>query len=346
MRTASPPSKARPTRRRFKLIISLFIIGCLPPLAPSVTLAETPPDAQLARFTYSQYHMGVDTRLVVYAPDEKTAIDACAAAFKRIAALDSIMSDYQQKSELNRLCQKSGGPPVRVSEELFLVLKRAQEVSKLSDGAFDVTAGPIIRLWRAARKAKKLPTQAEIDNTRKLVGWKKMVLNEKARTVRLAVKGMQLDLGGIAKGYADDEAQRVLKQHGVTRALVEMGGDIVVSDPPPGKEGWTIRVPNAGDDKGTADLPFANCAISTSGDTIQFAIIDGRRYSHIVDPRTGQALTNRVQVTLIAKDGLTSDPLTKTLIIYPERREKLLAAYPGTQAFVKVLPLDAEVSGS
>jgi hypothetical protein len=150
---------------------------------------------------------------------------------------------------------------------------------------------------------------------------------------------MKLDLGGIAKGYAADAAQHVLQKHGITCALVELGGDIVVSGPPPGTEGWTIRVPNAGDDQGPTDLKIAHRAISTSGDTEQFAVIGGRRYSHVVDPRTGQALTNRVQVTVTAPDGLTSDPLSTALsVLGKEDHSKLLRAYPGTTAYVKLLP--------
>ncbi len=285
--------------------------------------------------------MGVDARLVVYAPDRTNAEDACAAAFARIAALDTIMSDYRRDSELTRLCEKAGGPPVRVSPELFRVLQRAQEVSRLSGGAFDVTAGPLIRLWRQARKSAVLPDAKELARTRRLVGWKKMRLDPKARTVHLTVPGMKLDLGGIAKGYAGDEAQRVLKKHGISHALVEMGGDLVMTGPPPGKEGWTVRVPNAGTDQGPADLQFSNCAVSTSGDTIQFTVINGRRYSHVVDPRTGQALTNRVQVTVVAPDGFTSDPLSTTLSVLGDASPApLLKAYPGTRTYVRVLPAD------
>src|SRR5262249_17738235 len=155
--------------------------------------------------------------------------------------------------------------------DLFRVLQRAQEVAQRSGGAFDVTVGPLVALWRQARKTAVLPDPAALERARRLVGWKKLRLDERARTAQLTVRGMQLDLGGIAKGYADDEAQRVLKQHGITRALVELGGDIVVSGPPPGTEGWTIRVPNAGDEDGPAGAPralrFADRAISTSGDT-------------------------------------------------------------------------------
>lgn len=317
------------------------MVGCL--LALSLSSAAAPASDALTRYTYTQYHMGVDARLVVYAPSQAAAEDAGAAAFARIAALDSIMSDYQPRSELMRLCARAGGSPVRVSPELFLVLRRAQEVSRRSGGAFDVTAGPVIALWRQARKTGTLPDPAELQRAQKRVGWEKVRLDEKARTVRLAVPGMKLDLGGIAKGYAADEAQRVLKQHGIMSALVQLGGDIVVSGAPPGTEGWTVRVPNAGTDQGPADLHFSNCAISTSGDTVQFTVIGGRRYSHVVDPRTGQALTNRVQVTLIAPDGLTSDPLSTTFgVLGGEDHRKLLQAYPGTKVHVRVLPIDEE----
>lgn len=283
--------------------------------------------------------MGIDARLVVYAPDRPAAERACTAAFARIAALDTIMSDYRPDSELMRLCARAGGPAVKVSPDLFIVLRRAQQVSRESAGAFDVTVGPLIQLWRKARKTSVLPEPAEIEHARSLVGWQKVKLDEKAHTVRLTVPGMKLDLGGIGKGYAGDAAQKVLKQQGITRALVEMGGDIVVTDPPPGAEGWTIRVPNAGDDKGPADLHLANRAISTSGDTEQFVVIGGKRYSHIVDPRTGQALTSRVEVSVLAPNGLTSDPLSKVVsILGVEERTKLLKAYPGTTAYVRVLP--------
>lgn len=289
--------------------------------------------------------MGVDARVIVYAPDQPTAEDACAAAFARIAALDSIMSDYRRDSELMRLCDRAGGPPVKVSDDLFLVLRRSQEVAKHSDGAFDITVGPLIGLWRQARKSAVLPDPAALARARKLVGWQKLRLNERTHTARLTTPGMKLDLGGIAKGYAADEAQKVLKKHGISHALVELGGDIVVTDPPPGAEGWKIRVPNAGDDQGPADLLFANRAISTSGDTEQYKVIAGKRYSHVVEPRTGQALTSRVQVTLTAADGLTSDPLSTALsILGRDGREKLLKAYPGTKAFVRVLSLGEETT--
>jgi len=281
--------------------------------------------------------MGVDARLVVYAPDKATAENACSAAFERIAALDTMMSDYRKNSELNNLSDQAGGPAVHVSPELFKVLARAQEVSSRSNGMFDVTVGPVVQLWRKARKTAILPKPEEIEHARSLVGWQKLTLDKVSQTVKLAIPGMRLDLGAIAKGYADDEAQAVLKKFGITRALVDMGGDIVVSGPPPGTKGWTIEVPNAGTKHGVVKIPIANCAISTSGDTEQFVIIGGVRYSHVVNPHTGMALTTRVEVTIITKDGLTADPVSTALtLLSASDRKKLLKFYPGTKLYVRI----------
>jgi thiamine biosynthesis lipoprotein len=147
---------------------------------------------------------------------------------------------------------------------------------------------------------------------------------------------MRLDLGGIGKGYADDCAQTVLKQYHISRALVEAGGDIVVSDPPPGQEGWRIEVANADPTAKAPVLLFSHVGVSTSGDTEQFVEIGGRRYSHILDPRTGQALTDRIQVTIVARDGLTSDGLsTAVSVLGPEKGEALVQTYPGTRAYIR-----------
>lgn len=310
-------------------------------LCGSLAPANAKPLGDLSRFTYSEYHMGVDARIVVYAPSESQAQTACAAAFQRIADLDSIMSDYRKDSELMRLCDRAGGPPVRVSKDLFTVLRRGREISQRSGGAFDMTVGPLVALWRKARKSAALPSPAELQEARSLVGWRMLELNARAQSVQLRKPGMRLDLGGIAKGYACDEAQKVLKRNGIDRALVEMGGDIVVSKAPPETKGWTIRVPSAG-----KDLPFSNCAVSTSGDSAQSVVIGGVRYSHVVDPRTGTALTNRVEVTVVARDGLTSDPLSTTLTVMGEgERARMLRYYRGSRATMRTLSLNTPAGG-
>lgn len=285
--------------------------------------------------------MGVDVRFVVFAQNKASAETACAAAFERFAQLDTVMSDYRDNSELSQLCARAGSGPVKVSPELFRVLARAQELASRSEGAFDITCSPVVRLWRTARKTHVLPAEVDLNAAMKLVGWKKLTLNPVSRTAALAVPGMKLDLGGIGKGYANDFAQEVLKRHGIRSALVESGGDIVVSDPPPGEKGWRIQcqihtehLPNE-DPAHAGVMVLSNCAVSTSGDTEQFVDIGGKRYSHIVDPRTGQALTNRIAVMVIAKDGLTSDGLTKPVCILGEERTRaLVARYPGARMWV------------
>lgn len=292
----------------------------------------------LERFTFSQVHMGMEARLVVYAPSSELAERVCTAAFARIGELDAIMSDYRRDSELNRLCDQAGGEPVVVSDDLLKVLARSLEISRATGGAFDITVGPIVQLWRTARRTAQLPTQAEIDAARAKVGYAKMTLDPIGKRVRLRTPGMRLDLGGIAKGYACDAAQDVLRKHGITRALVEMGGDIVLSDAPPATKGWQIRIMT---ERGPEDRSFANCAISTSGDTEQFVIVGGKRYSHVVDPRTGWAVTNRVQATVVARDGFTSDPLSKIFALVDRKTATtVLKRFGVTEWFVRVAKLE------
>lgn len=295
----------------------------------------TPPNQtspQLTRFTLTEYHMGGDARIVVYARNQNEVNRACEAAFKRIAELEQIMSDYRPTSELMRFCAQPKGTKVKLSKDLYRVLARSQEISKLTDGRFDCTVGPLVKIWRAARKSKILPTESEIAAAKSLVGFQKLHLDSRTQTGWLDAEGMKLDLGGIAKGYAGDEALRCLRQNGIRIAMIEMGGDLVLGDAPPKTAGWEIEVPNAG-----KTLRLRNCAISSSGDTEQFVEIGGKRYSHVVDTRTGYGLTDRVQASVIAKNGFMTDPLSTAMTLLSEKeRERLLRAFPGVQSFVKV----------
>jgi len=287
-------------------------------------------EASLSRFEYSEAAMGVRARIVVYAESESQARKACRVAFGRIAELEEIMSDYRADSELMRLCSKAGGPAMTVSPELLWVLGISRELARRSGGAFDPTVGPLVRLWRKARAAGVLPSQDELKRARKLVGWQKLAIEPDTGRVRLKEPGMILDLGGIAKGYACDEALRVLHEHGIYIALVVMGGDIVVGDPPPGKQGWEIEIGNAGSIN-SQRIQVANLAISSSGDTEQFVEIGGKRYSHIVDPSTGVGLTNRIAVTVAATYGIISDGLATAISVLDEKRGRTLAAAYGVK---------------
>jgi thiamine biosynthesis lipoprotein len=281
----------------------------------------------LKRFTFSEPHMGTLFSLILYAPDEATAQKAAKEAFARIEELNAIMSDYKADSELMKLCQHAGGDPVPVGEDLFKVLQASQEVARLSDGAFDVSISPVVRLWRKARRTKKMPDAQEIKKALELVDYRKIRLTPKGRTVQLLLYGMLLDLGGIAKGYAADAALEVLRRHGITRALVAAGGDIAVGDPPEGADGWKIGIAPLKDPQGPPryQLLLRNMAVSTAGDSHQHVEIDGKRYSHIVDPKTGIGLVGPRSVTVIAPKGVLADGLdTAICVMGPQRGLKLI----------------------
>ncbi len=292
----------------------------------------------MERYEYTQIRMGVETRMVVYAPSESVALRACRAAYSRLSALEAMMSDYRPDSELMRLCQTAVRRWVKVSPELFYVLWHAQKLAKQTDGAFDITVGPLTALWREARAKQKLPDDATLQQALTRTGWQKVALSLRRRAVRLAVEGMRLDLGGIAKGYACDCALRVLRQHGITRALVQMGGDLAVSAPPPNQKGWRIQIPPLSSRDEPVFLTLANCALSTSGSTEQFVVIDGVRYAHIVDPRTGLGLRHLVQVSVKAPSGIVSDSLATALCVMgAEGIVRLKHLYRGVEVWYKAV---------
>jgi FAD:protein FMN transferase len=301
--------------------------------------AVSPVDRQTAhRFTFSEAHMGTIIRIVLYAPDATAADKASRAAFDRIAVLDNAMSDYKPDSELMRLCRAAGGPPEKVSEDLFQVLTAAQELAARSDGAFDVTVGPVVRLWRRARRRHELPDGNRLAQALALVGYRNLVLDPRQRTAQLLNPGMMLDLGGIAKGYAADEALNVLKRDGITSALVAAAGDIACSRPPPGREGWRIDIAASAPSSKSADksaryLLLHDAAVSTSGDSEQHLDVGSQRYSHIINPATGMALSGRRRVTVVAPQGITADSYAVAVcVLGPERGLKLIDATEGTSA--------------
>jgi thiamine biosynthesis lipoprotein len=230
-------------------------------------------------------------------------------AFARARQLDQILSDYKPDSELNQLCRAQ---QAIASPELFTVLQAALKIAAQSRGAFDPTVGPLVRQWREARRTGIL-TPPQLD----AVGWGKVKLNARTREVRLATPEMQLDLGGIAKGYAADEMLAVLKTLGIPSALVAASGDLAIGDPPPGSAGWRVRVANE-------VLTLANCAVSTSGDSEQFIEIRGVRYSHIMDPRTGLGVAGHPAVTVIAPKGIFADALATALNVLGEKEGRKL----------------------
>lgn len=292
---------------------------------------------ELQRFESTQAQMGVPFKIVLYAADQTAANAAFEAAFAHVAALNRILSDYDPQSELSRLSQSAPTPrPVEVSLPLWTVLERSQTLAEQTGGTFDITVGPMVRLWRRARRSKEMPSPERLEEARAAVGYKNLRLDREHRTVQLLKPGMRLDLGGIAMGYAVDETLKLLRERGLSRALVDASGDIAVGDPPPGKPGWTIGVmPLSLEGTPSRTVLLANAAVTTAGDANQHVVLKDVRYSHIVDPRTGLGLTDQVGVAVIARDCLTADSLdTAASVLGPEAGMRLIEATPGAGGFI------------
>jgi thiamine biosynthesis lipoprotein len=301
----------------------------------------------LQRFEFAEPHMGTLYRIALYAPDKQSAQDAANAAFARIGQLDEKFTDYDDDSELMKLCAQSGGPPVAVSADLFDVLSRALEIGRQTRGAFDITVGPVVTLWRRARRKKELPDPQDIAAALTHMGLDNVVLNSAERTVTLKKPGMRLDLGGIAKGYAVDQALNLLRTRGLNRAMVLGGGDIGVGDPPPGKDGWAVEIgwmeENGGQEHDIRPpahpkivLLLKNAGVSTSGDQFQHLDLNGKRYSHVIDPKTGRALEGRRSVSVVAQNTTASDALAKVCVFPVKEALEVIDALPGTAVFYAV----------
>ncbi len=252
--------------------------------------------------------MGTLARLVVYAAGASEARAAFERGFDRIRQLDELLSDYKPESEVSRLSTT----PTRVSPELWTVLTHAQSVAARSQGAFDVTAGPVTLLWRQARRERRLPDPS---SALARTGYRKLRLKD--GKVWFAEPGMRVDLGGIAKGYAADEA---LKACGLRRAMAALSGDIALGAAPPGAKGWKVEFAGV-----TREL--ANAGVSTSGDSEQFLELNGVRYSHIVDPRTGWPVARRGTVSVVARSAMEADAAATAVSVLGVDRFRGVSVY-------------------
>jgi FAD:protein FMN transferase len=326
--------------RACSLVIPLLFLGCSSTSDPKRE-SKSRSDTALRRFEYEQPQMGVPFRIVLYAASEEVAETAARAAFGRVAELNAIMSDYETDSEVSRLSRSSeeGSPEVPVSADLWNVLSFSQELARNTGGAFDITIGPCAALWRKARREQQFPDAARLAAARDKVGHQNLVLNKSRRSARLLKFGMRLDLGGIAKGYAADEALKTLRSHRITRALVAASGDLALGDPPPRAKGWKIEIIGYDQPEGTPSrtVVLANCGVSTSGDSVQRLEIDGVRYSHILDPATCVGATNQALATVIAKNCMISDSVATPLtLLAPTEGLRLADKYNAAARVVRL----------
>jgi len=294
-------------------------------LTAILKLHGSPVVAQGAGHEYRQLHLGMEVRLVLHAPSPR-ADSAARAAFARIAALENLLSDWRPNSEVRQLSTHPDSA-VAVSEALFEVTARALAMSRASDGAFDPTVGPLVALWRGARASGRAPSDSAVRAARTSVGWQRVRLDSTSRSITLP-RGTQLDLGGIAKGWILGEAAATLRGLGVSVFLVEAGGDLFLGDAPPARHGWTITVSTP---RGDSTLTLRNVAVSTSGPSVQFVEIDGVRYSHVMDPRSGWPLMTPFEVTVLHGDPATADALATTITVLGAEAGARIAAAHGAQ---------------
>lgn len=324
-------------RRTFFLGLLGGAIGLLLLSTPGFCAENDGDEPALERFATKRPAMGSTFEIVAYAATREKADAAFDAAFRHIEELDAIFSDYREDSEASRLSAASPtAKPIQVSREMAEVVGRALKLSEQSGGAFDITVGPLTRLWRRTRRQRELPTAERLQAAWAAVGYRHLRLDPEQRTLELLAANMRLDFGAIAKGFTCDQVLAALKQHGIERALVNGGGDLAIAAPPPGESGWLVGIaPLKPADPPSRFLRLSNCGIATSGDAWQFVEIDGRRYSHILDPKTGLGLPDRFSVSVIARDGTDADALATAIsVLGPQRGLELADKQTGAAGLI------------
>ena len=293
--------------------------------------------------------MGTFVRVVAVAADSIIADKAIEGALAEIENVDKLMSDYKSDSEISQVNREGFARAVKVSRPTYEVLQRSIEFSKLTGGAFDITVGPLVDLWRSAKKKSAVPSEEELAAAKAKVGFEKVILDDQKQTVRFAVEGMRLDLGAIGKGYAVDKAIEAAQRAGALGAMVDLGGHIrCFGKPARGRKKWLIglqdpkavknpefQAPGLSESGILLTLKLTEQAVATSGDYQQFVLIEGRRYSHIINRRTGISAGGLSSVTIIADSATDADALaTAVSVMGAEKGLALIETIPGTEAIL------------
>lgn len=271
--------------------------------------------------------MGTLFQVILYAKDTVQGKAIAQELFDRIDSLNSIFSDYLENSEINRLSASAGtGQKVEVSPEMWRLIGISQRMAKKSQGAFDLSIGPLSKLWRRAFRQNQFPALAEIEAAKLKVNFRFIQRFPLTKKIRLTEADMRLDGGGIAKGFAVDECFKILRKAGISSALVAAGGDIRVGAAPPGKTAWIIATKGLNGKGETVDveLSLEHQAVSTSGDTYRFLDWEGQRYSHIIDPHTGLGIQHRQFSRLTGPRATLTDALATAINVSNEEERKIL----------------------
>jgi FAD:protein FMN transferase len=298
-------------------------------------------DGSLDRFESMLPAMGVQFRFLLYARNEAEANAAFQLAAEKVEALENVFSDYKSTSEAMRLVQREPNQPVSVSSDLWVLMRASQQFSQDTAGAFDITVGPVTHLWRLARKRHRLPDEPELRAALSRVGSDGFEMIDPSKVI-LKRRQMRLDFGGVAKGFAADECLAIFRERGIESALVDASGDIALGAPPPGETGWIVAVEDFDNaEQIVRKLRLSNCGVATSSDARQSLAKDGVRHSHIVDPRTGQAVTLPCSVTVVAENATAADAWATALSVLGPERGMELAESRGNIHSLIVAKVDA-----
>ncbi len=309
--------------------LGLLLVLCLTGLLP----VRYVKGAVEERFEFHERRMGTEFRIILYASEPAEARRAAWLAFQRAEELEQILSGYREESELRRAEEAASERPVVLSRELFRVLRLALVLAYTTDGAFDPTVKPLAEVWKRTISEGRLPGRDELAEARGRVGYRNVWLNSRTRALRFGRPDVTVDLGGLGKGFAAEEMWRILHDLGQPRSLVDAGGDLRLGSPPPGREAWRVELEDGL--AGPKILYLRDCAVATSGDGRQAVEIQGRRYSHLVDPRSGDALPYRVTACVVAPDGALADGLATALSLVEEARlGEIVSSWKGVEARV------------
>jgi thiamine biosynthesis lipoprotein len=285
-------------------------------------------------FKYHQVAMGTVIEITLIGDNEEEANKAALQAFKEVKRIEQLMSPKIESGDVFRINQSSGKEWVKVSKETFEVIKKAQEISELSEGEFDITVGPLTDLWRKAREKKTPPTPEEVGEKLGLVNFKNIELGQEGK-VSLKKKEMTIDLGGIAKGFAVDRAFDVLKSLGHNNLIVNAGGDLRVGGLK-NNQPWSIGIQNPREpQKILTRISVSDKAVATSGDYEKFFIYKNKRYHHIFNPKNGFPADACQSVTIVSKDCIMADGLaTAVFVLGPEKGYTLCQKLDGVQCLI------------
>jgi thiamine biosynthesis lipoprotein len=312
--------------------VRFFLIAAL--LVPAVGGAAQRVQNTFESHAY-RYVMGTSVQVQAIGGDETTRRAAIDEAFAAFAEVDRLMSNYRDDSELARINRGAGHEAVAVSDPMFSVLDAARRVSTASNGAFDITVGPLVRLWGFYDKQPHVPTPAELTAVRPLIDYRNLVLDAKLHTAHFTHPDVELDLGGIAKGFAVELAAGVLRRRGLS-GFIDAGGNQYLLGTPLGKRIWTVGIKNPDvPDRVLGVVETGEISVSTSADYYNFLVANGRQYGHILDPRTLQPSTAALSVTTLSPDGTLADAMSKAaFILGPQAGLALVDSFPGMSAVI------------